>query len=1076
MAYGHFAPLDRRPPNAAANAAQCAARDLAMCLDQPPGTTVLLPKALNIAGRDFVSARILREFKTKSRARLVQMELREPGRVLFVVKFENLSQEYAVMAALRYVNRCWRKNHLCVGQEPVQAITFGIFPLSSTLGFVEVISESRTLRELSEGVPFNERQWRVLRALNQDARKLDRLAASVCAYLTSSYVLGIRDGHDDNLMLRRDGKLFRVDFGFAFGRTPEIDAPGLFVPNAVFLALGEARWRQVVASCGAALRVLGTDRDKPPGWECLVKVPELKCLLPEVHDYTKSLSYSSFEDQVERACDWTLQRAAKNTLREALRYVTAEQEALPCAVSPAGSRAAAAGAAAVAAPAAAVPQECNRSFETLQNSLDHPNIVSYRDNFFMGDTLVIIMQYCEGGDLATYIKDMRKQRQRIDEQQIMHYFVQILQALQYIHSKRILHRDLKTSNLFLMKSKFVVKLGDFGISRVLEGSIEAAITVVGTPYYMSPEVCENKPYTFKSDVWSLGCCLYEMCMLKHAFSADNLLGLVYKIVSDKYEPIPEQYTAQLNTLIQRMLEKKDKPRPSVKELIDDPYVQSFLDEYLQSRQSAARSSRPSPASGSPVSPPPAVSSPASTPGPPPAPAGSPVSPGPPRSTGGSMNGTPWVNQLPVETQHVRPGHKHVRHSRAVETPKEAAARRKREAADREAERHKAAAKESMHNKTVARQMREAEFQTTLAGRMGPASTATHLPSVTQGGFSCHMASSPSHDDDRPEDFDAPVEEIEESDYSEEYEDDFDQYTEDEDQTVTSDIEEVYMKPGAGALSMVREEEDVSRVMSNYGQLLADRAAGAAQSDVARSAAASPSPSPTMQPRRTGSLDRSPVGSAPEVVVGALRIIQGTCMSTNTDQDQEEVQLAIEFSGLQITVKGSPARAAEFVRRVSETRPGLAQHSASSEAPPASVAAQSETSVASSTRSSVRASFRPCPLHWISAAGSNLRASASRLSPSQRAIRAWTAGQWARAVIDRQVATPNSCENIELGNRFWVVLRCENCQVPRIFTSSGSFWAAIGQLEGSDTVTHAFPSETEAKIYADSAGFSITEYN
>lgn len=506
----------------------------------------------------------------------------------------------------------------------------------------------------------------------------------------------------------------------------------------------------------------------------------------------------------------------------------------------------------------------------LLRSLDHPNIVSYRDNFFMGDTLVIIMQYCEGGDLATYIKDMRKQRQRIDEQQIMHYFVQILQALQYIHSKRILHRDLKTSNLFLMKSKFVVKLGDFGISRVLEGSIEAAITVVGTPYYMSPEVCENKPYTFKSDVWSLGCCLYEMCMLKHAFSADNLLGLVYKIVSDKYEPIPEQYTAQLNTLIQRMLEKKDKPRPSVKELIDDPYVQSFLDEYLQSRQSAARSSRPSPASGSPVSPP-AVSSPASTPGPPPAPAGSPVSPGPPRSTGGSMNGTPWVNQLPVETQHVRPGHKHVRHSRAVETPKEAAARRKREAADREAERHKAAAKESMHNKTVARQMREAEFQTTLAGRMGPAS-ATHLPSVTQGGFSSHMASSPSHDDDRLEDFDAPVEEIEESD-SEEYEDDFDQYTEDE-ETVTSDIEEVYMKPGAGALSMVRDEEDVSRVMSNYGQLLADRAAGAAeraaQSEAARSAAASPAPSPTMQPRRTGSLDRSPV-SAPEASRGTLAI-------------------------------------------------------------------------------------------------------------------------------------------------------------------------------------------------------------
>merc|ERR1719262_1494558 len=154
----------------------------------------------------------------------------------------------------------------------------------------------------------------------------------------------------------------------------------------------------------------------------------------------------------------------------------------------------------------------------------------------------------------------------------MNYFVQILQALQYIHQQRILHRDLKTSNLFLTKQKSIVKLGDFGISRVLEGSIEAAITVVGTPYYMSPEVCENKPYTFKSDVWSLGCVLYELCMLKHAFSADNLLGLVYKIVSDKYEPIPKRYSPSLNSLIRNMLEKNADRRPSVSDLLEDNYV------------------------------------------------------------------------------------------------------------------------------------------------------------------------------------------------------------------------------------------------------------------------------------------------------------------------------------------------------------------------------------------------------------------------------------------------------------------------------------------------------------------------
>ncbi|CAE7256440.1 NEK4 [Symbiodinium microadriaticum] len=495
----------------------------------------------------------------------------------------------------------------------------------------------------------------------------------------------------------------------------------------------------------------------------------------------------------------------------------------------------------------------------LLSRLNHPNIVSYKDNFFMGanqDTLVIIMQYCEGGDLATYIKDMLKKKTRIDEYQIMHYFVQILQALQYIHGERILHRDLKTSNLFLMKSKSVVKLGDFGISRVLEGSIEAAITVVGTPYYMSPEVCENKPYTFKSDVWSLGCCLYELCMLKHAFSADNLLGLVYKIVSDKYEPIPERYTPQLNTLIQRMLEKNAEQRPSVRDLLADSYVQSFMNAAVQNRhtsQSTADGPSPAPPGGVTL----------------------------PRSSGsvrsGASQGPPERPPFaPAEVQRgIRPGQKPVRQTgrtaasraaaRASETPKEAAARRKREAADRKAEQMKMAAKQSMHNKTVARQMREAEFQTTLASGLGAAATSPSPPSPPPGGFgaggpaatsgvsaSPSPTASPMHFDDEIDE-DEPLEEIDESDYSEEYEDDFEDapYSEDEDEAVMSDIEEVYMGPGAGALSIVREEEDLSRVMNNYEQ------------DLARnSGSASPAPSPTLQPRRTGSLDRSPVPPPP----------------------------------------------------------------------------------------------------------------------------------------------------------------------------------------------------------------------
>ncbi len=127
-----------------------------------------------------------------------------------------------------------------------------------------------------------------------------------------------------------------------------------------------------------------------------------------------------------------------------------------------------------------------------------------------------------------------------------------------------------------------MKLGDFGISRVLENTTSNAMTVVGTPYYMSPEVCQNHPYTFKSDVWALGCVLYELCTLKHAFSADNLLGLVYKIVQDKYEPIPSCYSADLQNLISAMLNKNAQERPSVADILQMPIIRTKMLEFVKS--------------------------------------------------------------------------------------------------------------------------------------------------------------------------------------------------------------------------------------------------------------------------------------------------------------------------------------------------------------------------------------------------------------------------------------------------------------------------------------------------------------
>jgi len=214
----------------------------------------------------------------------------------------------------------------------------------------------------------------------------------------------------------------------------------------------------------------------------------------------------------------------------------------------------------------------------LLQTLSHPYIVAYRDSFLIdgANTLVIVMEYCDHGDLRKAIKEKSKAGEHFPEEQIMTWFVQLCLALQYIHSEKVLHRDLKTSNIFLADGGATIKLGDFGISRVLEGTTEAAVTIVGTPYYMSPEVCRSEPYNWKSDIWALGCVLYELCMLKHAFESSSLLGLVYKIVSDHYEPIPSFYSPQLNDLIHQLLAKNAEQRPSINEVFANPYVKAYL--------------------------------------------------------------------------------------------------------------------------------------------------------------------------------------------------------------------------------------------------------------------------------------------------------------------------------------------------------------------------------------------------------------------------------------------------------------------------------------------------------------------
>ncbi|XP_070591605.1 serine/threonine-protein kinase Nek8 isoform X6 [Erythrolamprus reginae] len=143
---------------------------------------------------------------------------------------------------------------------------------------------------------------------------------------------------------------------------------------------------------------------------------------------------------------------------------------------------------------------------------------------------------------------------------------QILLALHHVHAKQILHRDLKTQNILLDKHHTTVKIGDFGISKILS-SKSKAYTVVGTPCYISPELCEGKPYNQKSDIWALGCVLYELASLKRAFEAANLPALVLKIMSGTFAPISDRYSPELRQLILSLLNLEPSKRPQLEEIL-----------------------------------------------------------------------------------------------------------------------------------------------------------------------------------------------------------------------------------------------------------------------------------------------------------------------------------------------------------------------------------------------------------------------------------------------------------------------------------------------------------------------------
>ena len=225
-------------------------------------------------------------------------------------------------------------------------------------------------------------------------------------------------------------------------------------------------------------------------------------------------------------------------------------------------------------------------------SIRHKNIVGFLEAFLENNEteLCIVMEFCGCGDLAQKVERYKRRRQYIDEDVIWRYLIQSLKALANLHEKNICHRDLKVANSFLAEDGSI-KIGDMNVSKRLEkGQLK---TQIGTPYYMSPEIWNNRAYDLSSDMWSLGCMMYELCALKPPFSGSSFPELKRAVIAGRYSNIPSKYSPELGRVIGQMLRVNARERPSAAKMLlcSDLSSKLHLDEVAPAAVAAQPSQR-----------------------------------------------------------------------------------------------------------------------------------------------------------------------------------------------------------------------------------------------------------------------------------------------------------------------------------------------------------------------------------------------------------------------------------------------------------------------------------------------------
>lgn len=220
-------------------------------------------------------------------------------------------------------------------------------------------------------------------------------------------------------------------------------------------------------------------------------------------------------------------------------------------------------------------------------SCSHFAIIQFVESVAIGQTMIIVMEWADAGDLNMQIKSRaadQNNMQYFEEHEVGYTFIQIALALEHVHSRKMLHRDIKGANVFL-KTNGLVSLADFGFSHKYESTVsgDVASTFCGTPYYLAPETWRRQPYSKKADVWSLGILLFEMMSLKRPFIGQGMNGLKDAVLKMSWTtPLPSKFSKDLQEVCMSILNPDPNIRPSIQQVLETPYCKKLLSDFERS--------------------------------------------------------------------------------------------------------------------------------------------------------------------------------------------------------------------------------------------------------------------------------------------------------------------------------------------------------------------------------------------------------------------------------------------------------------------------------------------------------------